>query len=111
MKKHIKIDDIENLKVSSPEMKKKMLDSMAEKRSYSYIVKENTKHKMRDILHYREEKKKGMAIKEPDDIPPITYEGKNGWHTLGRAITTRTTDEAKGWHKELNNYKHGLTHK
>ena len=40
---------------------------------------------------------------------PITYEGEHGWHTVGRAITTRNTDEAKGWNKEMENYKKGIT--
>jgi len=84
---------------------------MAEKRSYSYIVKEKNQKKMHDILQWREEKKKGIAIKESDDMVPITYEGKSGWHTVGRAITTSKTDEAKGWRKELDNYKNGVTTK
>jgi len=62
-------------------------------------------------LSWREEKKKGIAVKEEDDLVPIKYEGQSGWYTVGRAITTRTTDEAKGWKKELANYSNGLTNK
>jgi len=61
MTRYISIKDIQNLEVSSPELKKKMLDSMMEKRSYSHIVKEKNQKKLHAILNWREENKKGIA--------------------------------------------------
>ncbi len=48
---------------------------MMEKRSYSHIVKEKNQKKLHSILNWREEKKKGIAIQQADDMVPITYEG------------------------------------
>tara|TARA_B110000285_G_C14617407_1_gene377623 strand:- start:66 stop:239 length:174 start_codon:yes stop_codon:yes gene_type:complete len=52
-----------------------------------------------------------MAVKEANDQVPINYENEGGWHTVGRAITTKGTDESKGWSNELANYQKGITNK
>jgi hypothetical protein len=51
---------------------------------------------------------RGVQVKSPDIIP-IKYESTNGWGTITRAITTKTTDEAKSWRKEMANYLKGIT--
>lgn len=62
-------------------------------------------------MKFREESRKGIAKKEVTDLVPINYENHNGWYTFGKAITTRTTDEAKAWRKEFNSYCRGITNK
>jgi hypothetical protein len=59
---------------------------------------------MLEILSFRQQMRKDIAVEAEDDNCPITYGENNGWHTVGRAITTKRTDEAKGWANELSNY-------
>ena len=42
----------------------------------------------------------GLQAKGIDTIP-IKYHNDNGWSVITRAITTRTTDEAKSFRKEI----------